>query len=221
MFGSERLREVIMKLPSLWMVLGGLIVGMGYGGAGMAAPTATESVKGTISEVLRILEDGELKRPERSGDRRRQLEKVIGERFSYEEMAKRSLGAQWNKLNDAQRQEFVDLFRQLLTNSYIGKIEGYSGEQIHYLNERLQDGYAEVRTKVSSGKTEIPLDYRLLNKSGDWRVYDVVVDGVSLVSNYRGQFAKILRTSPYEDLIEKLRNKSETFSAPQSDEKSK
>ncbi|MER3423332.1 MAG: hypothetical protein C4293_09015 [Nitrospiraceae bacterium] len=136
-------------------------------------------------------------------------------------MAKRSLGAQWSKLNDNQRQEFVGLFRQLLTNSYIGKIEGYSGEQIHYLNERLQDGYAEVRTKVSSGKAEIPLDYRLLNKSGDWRVYDVVVDGVSLVSNYRGQFAKVLRTSSYEDLVEKLRNKSETFSTPQSDEKSK
>lgn len=220
MFRSEKFGEV-MRLPSLWVVLGGLIVGVVCGGSGLAAPTAIESVKRTISEVLRILEDKELRRPERSEDRRRQLEKAIGERFSYEEMAKRSLGAQWSKLNDNQRQEFVGLFRQLLTNSYIGKIEGYSGEQIHYLNERLQDGYAEVRTKVSSGKAEIPLDYRLLNKSGDWRVYDVVVDGVSLVSNYRGQFAKVLRTSSYEDLVEKLRNKSETFSTPQSDEKSK
>jgi phospholipid transport system substrate-binding protein len=179
-----------------------------------AAVTATESVKGTIAEVLHILEDQELKSPGRMEERRHQLEQVIGGRFSYDEMAKRSLGAQWVKLNDKERQEFVELFRQLLTNSYVGKIEGYSGEQIHYLNERLQDDYAEVRTKITSGKTEIPLDYRLLKKSGDWRVYDVIVDGISLVNNYRGQFAKIIRSSSYEDLVEKLRTKSETFAAP-------
>ena len=95
-----------------------------------------------------------------------------------------------------------------MTNTYIGRIETYSGEQIQYINERLQDGFAEVRTKVSSGKTEFPMDYRLLNKSGDWHVYDIVLDGVSLVANYRGQFSKILHSSGYEDLVEKLRTKS-------------
>jgi phospholipid transport system substrate-binding protein len=79
---------------------------------------------------------------------------------------------------------------------------------VHYLNERLEADYAEVRTRVASDKTEIPLDYRLLNKSGDWRVYDVVVDGVSLVNNYRSQFTKIIRESSYGDLLEKLREKS-------------
>ncbi|HYM38160.1 MAG TPA: ABC transporter substrate-binding protein [Nitrospiraceae bacterium] len=176
-----------------------------------AGGAATEAIKGTINEVIRILSDQGMKKPERTQERRKLLEKVVGDRFSYEEMAKRTLAAQWQKLEEKDRTEFVDLFKRLLTNSYADKVEGYSGEQIHYLNERLEGDYAEVRTKATSGKAEIPLDYRLLNKGGDWRVYDVVVDGVSLVSNYRGQFAKIIRTSGYDDLVKQLREKSDQF----------
>ena len=179
-----------------------------------AERSATESVKTSINEVIHILEDPNLKKPGRAEERRKKLEETIGARFSYEEMSKRALAAHWTKLSDAQRKEFVDLFQRLLSNTYSGKIEGYSGEQVSYLSERLQDGYAEVRTKVNSGKTEIPLDYRLLQKAGDWRVYDVVVDGVSLVANYRGQFAKIIRTGSYEDLVEKLRSKSDAIQSP-------
>jgi phospholipid transport system substrate-binding protein len=178
------------------------------------AASATESLKRTIDHVLHILQDKEMKQPDRTEERRRLIEKTIGDRFGWEEMAKRTLGTQWAKMNEKQRQEFVDLFRTLLTNTYIGRIETYSGEQIQYVNERLQDGFAEVRTKVSSGKTEFPMDYRLLNKSGDWHVYDIVLDGVSLVANYRGQFNKILHSSGYDDLVEKLRTKSEKITPP-------
>ncbi|WP_447974240.1 Tgt2/MlaC family protein [Nitrospira sp. Kam-Ns4a] len=173
------------------------------------AGTAMEAVQTAINEVIRILQDEELKKPERAKERRQRLEQVINDRFSYEEMAKRTLGAQWNKLTDKERQEFVDLFKRLLTNSYAGKIEGYSGEQVEYLSERTKDDYAEVRTKVVSGKAEIPLDYRMLHKGGAWRVYDVVIDGVSLVNNYRGQFAKILKDSSYAELLETIRKKAE------------
>lgn len=178
------------------------------------AATATESVKRTIDQVLHILQDKEMKKADKTEERRRLIEKTIGDRFGWEEMTKRTLGTQWAKMDDKQRQEFVDMFRTLLTNTYIGRIEGYSGEQIHYVNERLQDGFAEVRTRVSSGKTEFPMDYRLLNKSGDWHVYDIVLDGVSLVANYRGQFNKILHSSGYDDLVEKLRTKSEKITPP-------
>ena len=105
-------------------------------------------------------------------------------------MSRRALGAPWNDLSDQEKQEFVVLFRTLLTNSYADKIETYSGEGVQYVNERTEKEYAEVRTKVLSGKQKFPLDYRLMHKSADWRVYDVVVDGVSLVNNYRGQFHK-------------------------------
>jgi len=176
-----------------------------------AAETATEALRKTINEVTRILNDQSMKKPEKHEERRQLLEKVVGDRFSYDEMAKRALTTQWQKLDDKQRTEFVDLFRRLLTNSYADKVEGYTGEQVRYLNERKEEDYAEVRTKVVSTKTEIPMDYRLLNKAGDWRVYDVVVDGVSLVNNYRGQFNKIIRTSGYDDLVKQLRFKSDQF----------
>lgn len=191
-----------------------VIIALTVGATPAAAGAATDSVRGTINEVIRILENQELRKPERKEERRRQLEKVIGDRFNYEEMAKRTLGTHWGKLNDIERREFVELFTSLLANTYADKITGYSGEQVHYLNERLEGEYAEVRTKIVSGKAEIPLDYRLLNRSNDWRVYDVIVDGVSLVNNYRGQFTKILRSSSYADLVEQLRKKSEKIKSP-------
>ncbi len=192
----------------LAVVVVGLAVVPGYAGA------PTEAMKATIDEVLRIVRDQDLKQKNKADERRHQLEKIVSARFDYTEMSRRALGAPWNQLTDQQKQEFVDLFRTLLTNSYADKIETYSGEGVEYLNERMEKEYAEVRTKVLSGKTEIPLDYRLINRAEDWRVYDVVVDNISLVNNYRGQFTKILRASSYSDLVDQLRKKSDKLKAP-------
>ena len=205
--GSYRNRLAAVALLFLFLIF------LGHPSQSLAGP-ATDSVKGTIDQVLRVLQDKEMKKPDRVDERRQIIEKTIGDRFSWDEMAKRTLGTQWAKLTDKQRQEFVDLFRTLLTNTYIDRIENYAGEQVQYLNERLQDGFAEVRTKIASGKAEYPMDYRLLNKSGEWRVYDIVLDGVSLVANYRGQFNKILHSSGYDDLVQKLRTKSEKITSP-------
>ena len=123
-------------------------------------------------------------------ERRRLLERVAAARFSYAEMAKRSLGAHWRELTDAEREEFVALFQRLLVKTYARTIEGYAGQQVQYLGERRAEDFAEVRTKIVSDKVETPVDFRLLRMRGDWWVYDVVVDGVSVVSNYRGQFAE-------------------------------
>jgi len=188
-----------------WVVL---TVVPGYAGA------PTDSMKATIDEILRIIREKELKQSGRAEERRQLLEQVVGARFDYQEMSRRALGAPWKTLSDQEKQEFIGLFRTLLTNSYADKIESYSGDGVQYLNERTEKEYAEVRTKVLSGKTEIPLDYRLINKADEWRVYDVVVDGVSLVNNYRGQFTKILRASSYSDLVDQLRKKSDRLKAP-------
>lgn len=205
--GSYRNRLAAVALLFLFLIF------LGHPSQSLAGP-ATDAVKGTIDQVLHVLQDKEMKKPDRVDERRQIIEKTIGDRFSWEEMAKRTLGTQWAKLTDKQRQEFVDLFRTLLTNTYIDRIENYAGEQVQYLNERLQDGFAEVRTKIASGKAEYPMDYRLLNKSAEWRVYDIVLDGVSLVANYRGQFNKILHSSGYDDLVQKLRTKSEKITSP-------
>ena len=178
-------------------------------GAGAVEPgSATEAVKSTIEEVLAIVSDEDLKKPERAEERRTLLEEVIGKRFDYAEMGKRTLGRHWKKLTEKQQVEFVALFQRFLSNSYSGNVDGHAGEQVKYLKERRKGNFAEVQTKVISKKLQIPLDYRLLKKSNGWRVYDVVIDGVSLVKNFRGQFSRIIKSSSHQGLIQKLRTKT-------------
>ncbi len=171
--------------------------------------TPTQAVKETIDEVLAVLGDQALKDSTRETERREKLEAIIGQRFDYEEMAKRTLAAEWKKISVEQQQEFVALFQQFLSKSYAGNIDGYSGEQVEYLKERLKGDFAEVQTKVVSPKVEIPLDYRLLKKDEKWGVYDVIIDGVSLTKNYRGQFSRIIKSSSFDGLLDKLRSKTD------------
>jgi phospholipid transport system substrate-binding protein len=174
----------------------------------LAAESPTEVVRTTINDVIRILEDKELKAPAKLLSRRHLLEDVIAQRFDYAEMSKRALAANWTPLTNKQRDEFVGLFKAFLSDRYAAKIEGYSGEQVEYLNERVDGQFAEVRTKLVSSKVEIPMDYRLLNRAGRWYAYDIIVDGVSLVKNYRSQFTSIIRSSSYEELVHRLRNRT-------------
>ena len=171
--------------------------------------TPTQAVKETIDEVLAVLGDQALKDSTRETERREKLEAIIGQRFDYEEMAKRTLAAEWKKISVEKQQEFVALFQQFLSKSYAGNIDGYSGEQVEYLKERLKGDFAEVQTKVVSPKVEIPLDYRLLKKNEKWGVYDVIIDGVSLTKNYRGQFSRIIKSSSFDGLLDKLRSKTD------------
>ena len=136
------------------------------------------------------------------------MEEIIGQRFDYEEMAKRTLAAEWKKIDAAQKQEFVGLFKQFMAHSYAGNIDGYSGEQVEYGKERIKGKFAEVQTTVISPKAKIPLHYRLLKKNEEWRVYDVIIDGVSLMKNYRGQFSRIIKSSSFDGLLDKLRSKA-------------
>lgn len=181
------------------------------------AGEATDAMKSTIDEVLRIIQDKDMKQPGKSEERRKLLEKVVGERFDYHEMSLRTLsiseGAPWKNLSEQEKEEFAGLFQTLLVNVYADKVEAYTGEGVKYINERTEKDYAEVRTKVLTGKTEIPLDYRLLNKGSVWRVYDVVVDGTSLVRNYKDQFKSILRTATFAELLDQLRKKSDKIKA--------
>jgi len=178
------------------------------GTLGFGAESPTEVVRTTINEVIRILNDDSLKSPAKLLHRRRLLEQVIAQRFDYAEMSKRALAVHWTPLTKEQRDEFVDLFKGFLSDRYASKIEGYAGEQADYLGERLDGQYAEVRTKLRSSKVEIPMDYRLINKGGRWYAYDIIVDGISLVKNYRSQFDKIIRSGSYEELVRRLQNRT-------------
>jgi phospholipid transport system substrate-binding protein len=170
-----------------------------------AAQTPTEAVRTTLTEVFRILDDPQLKDLSKVMSRRRMLEEVIGRRFDYREMSKRTLASHWNPLSDEERAEFVELFKSFLSDRYAAKIEGYSGEKVEYLSEQLEGSYAEVRTKLVSSKIKIPMDYRLINKGSNWYAYDIIADGVSLVKNYRSQFDKIIRADSYQELVRRLK----------------
>ena len=181
---------------------------------------ATDAMKASIDELLRVVQDKDLKQPAKTPERRKLLEQTVSERFDFEEMSLRALGAPWKQLSDQEKKEFVALFRTLLINTYREQIETYSGDGVQYLNERVEKAgdkeYAEVRTKIFlSDKSELRLDYKLINKDKtNWRVYDVVIQDIGLISNYQKQFTKIIRTSSYQGLVDQLRVKSDKIKAP-------
>ena len=170
--------------------------------------SAKERVMDTVDQVMRILSDQQLKAPEYALERRQLVKQSVNRLLDYEEMGKRTLGAQWKHLTVAEQDEFLSLFRQFLSNSYESQFEAYSDEQVKYLGERRKGDFVEVRTVLVSNKTKVPLDFRLFRKSGQWRVYDMVVDGVSLVKNFRSQFSRIIRSSSFQGLLPKLKAKT-------------
>ena len=187
---------------ALSLFLVALTCSFAFGSSVQTQEPPTEAVRSTLTEVFRILEDEKLKDPAKLIPRRHMLEEVIASHFDYTEMSKRALAAHWVPLTTGERAEFVELFKSFLSDRYAENIEGYSGQQVFYLSERIKGNYAEVRTELRSSKVEIPMDYRLHVKDGTWHAYDIVVDGVSLVKNYRSQFEKIIRTSSYQELVQ-------------------
>ena len=166
----------------------------------------TEQVRGAIDRVLEILKKKDLQAKERRAERRTLLREEISKAFDFDEMAKRSLGPAWRQRTPEERKEYVGLFRQVLENSYLGKVEAYRGEKIRYVKESVEEGrIATVETLIVTGKgQEIPLNYRMLKEKSGWRVYDVVIEEISLVNNYRSQFAGILQKSSFQDLLARL-----------------
>ncbi|MEW6161735.1 MAG: ABC transporter substrate-binding protein [Nitrospirota bacterium] len=178
--------------------------------SGTYAGEPTDQMKQTIDSVLDILKNKELKKPEKTKERRAVIHKVVGSRFDFEEMSKRSLALHWRARSSEEKGEFVALFSDLLERSYIKKIESYEDEQILYTGETIDGDYAVVKTKIITKRNvEIPVEYRLMKKNAKFEVYDVVIEGVSLVSNYRNQFNRIIRTSSYAELLKRMKSKQE------------
>ena len=169
----------------------------------------TAQLKKSVDAVIEILNDLELEKPANKAARRAGIRRLVEVRFNFEEMAKRALAQHWRKLAPAQQQEFIGLFTELIEYTYISKVERYEDEEVVYLDEDTRGPRATVRTEIvgRQGGNNIPVHYRLLEEHGAWRVYDVVIENVSLVSNYRTQFNSLLRTGPYEKLAASLRAK--------------
>ena len=162
----------------------------------------TGKLKSTIDKVISIVKDENFKKDQKG--RREALRKAIDERFDYRQMVIRSLAKNWNSRSDQERQEFISLFKSLLENSYASKLEAYRDEKINYVGEVVKGEYALVKTEVVRQSSTLGVDYKLIQTDGDWQVYDFVIEGVSMIRNYRSQFTKIIRNDSYEILVEKL-----------------
>jgi phospholipid transport system substrate-binding protein len=175
-----------------------------------AAGVPSDQLKAQIDRVLKTLDDPELKKEGKARDRRAAVRKIANDIFDFGETARRSLGRHWQPRTPAERDEFVELFADLLERSYISKVELYGGEKIQYLGDTIEADQAKVQTKLlTKGGNEIPIEYRMHRKGDRWLVYDVVIEGVSLIANYRTQFNKIIQTASYQELVKKMKAKQE------------
>jgi phospholipid transport system substrate-binding protein len=174
-------------------------------GAVAGDPMAT--VKSTVNQVVGVLQDRSA--PQQS--RRERLLQVVAGRFDFADMARQTLGAHWKDLTPGQQQQFVPLFTSFMEDAYLNKIEDYSGQPISFIRQSSDgSGYAQVSTSVTqSDKQAVRVDYRLKQEGGDWKVYDVAVDDISITANYRNQFNRVINSQGYEALVNTMRSKQQ------------
>ena len=173
------------------------------------AGAPTEQVRITADKVLTVLQDSRLKAADKEKERRALVRQLIAARFDFGEMAKRSLGANWQRVGAEEQDRFVRLFTELLEKSYADQIDSYDGDKILYGRENVAQDQAEVDTKIVTKKGEqISVNYKLRAAGWDWKIYDVVIENISLVNNFRSQFNRILANASFAELLKKLESKS-------------
>ena len=170
----------------------------------------TEKIRQTTDKIIAIVTDPALKTREREKERKRLIRNAVDERFDWEEMSRRTLARHWTKRTDEERKEFVNLFGKLVERTYMDKVDDYSGEKVRFEGETVDGEYGIVKVRILTKKeTEIRVLYRVKKKGGDWYVYDISIEGVSFINNYRTQFNSIIVRSSYENLVKRLRAKVE------------
>jgi len=195
-----------IKLRNPWLVIGisfALILGAGKA---VQASGITDGLKATIDQVISVVTDPQYQDDRQT--RRAKMKGIIFPKFNFLEMGKRSLGSKrWKERSPEERKIFIDVFGKLLENSYANKLESYHDEKINYVDEIVKGKYAMVKTEVIRKNGTVNVDYKLIRGSGEWRVYDIVVEGVSMIKNYRSQFARIIHKDSFDTLMEKLNAK--------------
>lgn len=167
-----------------------------------------ETVKGHVDKVLDVLRDPSLKAESAKKVKKDKIRAISEKMFDFTELSKRTLATNWSKFSPEQQKEFVELYTSLLEDTYANKIMAYTNEKIDFTKEvAVTENTVEVQSTVLRDKGDIPIYYRVVMKDGSWRVYDVVIEGVSLINNYRSQFRQILANKPPESLLETLRKK--------------
>jgi len=178
---------------------------------GSAETSPIQTVQESVDAILALLRDDTLE----EADLRAKIRAYIKTRFDFEAMSQRTLATNWKKATEEERQKFIDLFSQLIENTYIGKVESYTNEKVEYPGEKVKGNKAVVETLIIAASADIPVDYRLYRKDDAWWVYDVIIEGVSLVSNYRSSYQEIVKQEGFDGLLARMQEKlDELKSAP-------
>jgi len=168
-----------------------------------AGNTPTDDVRSSVDSILEILKNEQL---DKEG-KRTQMSALINKRFDFRAMSQRTLATNWKKTTDEEKQQFVALFSQLIENSYIGKIESYTNEKVDYPGEKVKGRKAIVETLIITSSGDVPVDYKVYQKGDQWLVYDVIIEGVSLISNYRSSYQEIVKKEGFDGLLTKMQEK--------------
>lgn len=193
----------LLLLP-LWLSPGAAVGGV-----------PTDQIKATVDRALVVLRDPRLKPAAKTKERRDQLRRILFARFDFSEMARRALGANWRRRTPQEQEEFVRLFTELLEHAYADTIESYTDEKIVYVGEQLDGNYADVKSKILTSKgQEFSIDYKTRAAAGEWKVYDVVVENISMVNNFRSQFNRVINNASYQELVRRLKEKQAEFTSP-------
>ena len=171
----------------------------------------SDQLKPTLDQLIAILEDDSLKGQSNKTERRSQIMAMISKSFDFREMSRRVLGRTWNDISDEQKDYFVKQMTKLLENVYVGKLETYTGQTVEFVDERIKGKRAQVTTLIEDQGVKLPVHYIMQKETDKWMVYDINIEGVSLIRNYMEQFRSILRTEKYEGLIKIIDDKNKTF----------
>jgi len=186
-----------------------LLLTLAFCGQAHAGPPL-EVVRTTVDRVIQILKDPNLSTPDKSKERFNSVTVALDGVFDYQEMARRALGTHWRQRSPAEQEEFVKLFRSFLERIYSDKIGLYGGERVRFGREVLDNDFAQVETTIIRSKgEEIAVVYKLRQFNSQWKVYDAVVDNISIINNYRSQFDRVISSSSYEELVKRLQGKAE------------
>jgi len=188
----------ILKLLPLFLLMLTLVAPMA-----LATPSPMAEVQTTVDQVITVLRNKSLA----GAERRAVLSKLIRARFDFTIMSQRTLGQYWKQASAEEQARFVSLFSDLLEASYIGRIEAYSNETVSYLGERVEGDRAAVDTRIHNGTVDLPISYRMVLEEGGWFVYDVVIEDVSLIRNYRNSYGEIVRKEGFAGLFTRMEEK--------------
>jgi phospholipid transport system substrate-binding protein len=204
-FGETLMNRSCLSIPGI--VFAGVICGA-FNAPELPAGEPLNLVKGATDRALQLLKNPQLQSKEKKAQRIERLKQIINPIFDYEETAKRALGVHWRRRTPAEQREFVKLFRAFLEKIYADRVDEYAGERIIFGREVIEDEYAEVYATVVNAKgQESPIIFKLRRVGDNWLVYDAVVENISIVNNYRSQFDRVIKSSSYEELVKKIREK--------------